>query len=79
MLAALQAAAGFRVEIQDCIESEVIVIDGGAGGLRLMPVSTRREVLLDSYYVKSVVSRTMRIVSLSMAPSYSSRSTKSSG
>jgi hypothetical protein len=76
---ALQATTGFRIEIQDRVESVGIVFDGSAGGLRLMPVSYRDILLLDFYYVKPIVRRIMRIVVLFMAPSYSSRSTKSSG
>jgi hypothetical protein len=69
----------FREEIQNAIERVGIVLDGSAGGLRLVPVSDRGVVLLDFYCVKAIVPRMMRIVLYCMAPSYSPRSTPSSG
>jgi len=79
VLAARQAAAGFGTEVQDRLERDVIVLDGGAGGPRPVPVGSRAVVPLDFYCVKAIVWRMMRIVSLCMAPSYSPRSTPSSG
>ena len=79
VLAARQAAAGFRTEVQDRLERDAIVFDGGAGGPRPVPVGSRGVVPLDFYCVKAIVRRMIATVALFMAPSYSSRSTPSSG